>query len=603
MSYLVLRFRACIAAALVAFAPAAARGGDDVAGEKAKVVVLELEGGYAEDPAPRNPLGPATENFRGLLLKLRKLAADPAVAGVRLDVEQIPDPARSLDLLRELKAVKAAGKKFVCYAETLDQRTLVFASLADYLAVPPSGMVALEGLTIEAMYLKELLALLDVKIHVVHIGNFKTAYEELARESMSDEQRKTIQSILDEYFAQMVDTIAANRGIDRARVLDGFQKLLLRPAEAKDLRLIDAAAYEDEFESACAGVFGRPVEFDEEYGEKDSKEELEKLFDSPFALFTALPKLLHPEQPKLPDAPRIAVVYASGAIDSGKSKMGFDGTVSNMGSETIVEALETALKDDWVKAVVLRVNSPGGSAIASDMIWRAVQRVREKKPVIASMGNVAASGGYWISMGCDRILAQPSTITGSIGVVGMLPDLHETLGRFGVKVEVVGAGPHAAELAMMKDGPSQLLLDTIRTSMLAVYDEFITKASQGRKMNPQVLETLARGRVWTGRQAAELNLIDDLGSYEDAIALACELGGGLDPASVSVLELPEPQNFFDQLQEAFGGMVTAQAQVRRIAAELGFGEAVALAETLIANGAGVRPSTIQAVLPFQFRLR
>lgn len=567
-----------------------------------KVVQITVSSKASEDPTPQVPLGPQPKNFRARLLQLRAIAADPAIAGVRLKVKGAPDYARSIDLMNELSALKKAGKKFVCYSETLDQRSLMFASLSDHLVVPPSGIITLEGLTVEAMYLKDLLAKFDAKMEVVHIGEFKTAFEDLARDSMSPAQRKVLGILLDEFYNQIGDTIANNRGIGRDKVEAMFDKMIVRPEQALEAGLIDAVAYEDEFDGQVEALFGGKIELDKSYGDK-GKEELEKMLESPFAMFSLLPKLLNPPKRVLPDEPRIAIVYATGPIMSGKSGVGFDGSVTSMGSETIVKALEEALEDDWVKAVVLRVNSPGGSALASDMIWRATQRVKEKKPIIASMGGVAGSGGYWISMGCDRIIAQPSTITGSIGVVGMLPNFSKTLKRFGVNVEVVSRGPHGEDLAILKNGPTPALKKMVHDSMMGVYREFIRKVSEGRKMNPQVLETLARGRVWTGRQAVDLNLVDQLGGLEDSIAVACELAGGLDPAATPIAEFPEPPNFMEQLEEAFEGMVTIEGQTRRILTEMGWGDLVVLAESMIRQGGRVHGDTIQAVMPFFINVR
>ncbi len=582
-------------------APSDAPTDEVVVTKAAKIVDIKITGAN-EDPIPENPLGPTVRNFRANLLRLRQIAADEDVAGVRLKLSGSPDFARTIDLVDELRRLKAAGKKVVCYTESLDQRSLVFASLADLLAMPPSGMVALEGMTIEAMYLKDLFAMLDIRFEVIHIGNFKTAYEDMARDTMSDEQRKVLGILLDEFYAQIQTTIAENRGIERSKVEAAYDKLLFDPEDAKQFGLIDAVAYEDAFEERVEEMFGGKVEFDEKYGDR-SVEDIEKMLESPFAMFSLLPKLLNPPKPKLKDEPRIAIVYASGPIMSGKSQRGLDGSVSSMGSETIVEALEEALEDDWVRAVILRVNSPGGSALASDMIWRATQRVKAKKPIIASMGGVAGSGGYWISMGCDRIIAQPSTITGSIGVVGMLPDVSQALKRFGVNVQVVSKGPHGEDLAILQKGPTPFLKETIRQSMLDVYDEFITKVSTGRRMNPQVLETLARGRVWTGRQAVDLNLVDEIGGLERSIEVACELGGGLDPKTVTIAELPTPPTFMEALEDAFGDMITVEGQVKRIATELGYGDLVQIAESLLEKRGSVGAHNIQAVMPFQLLFR
>jgi len=200
------------------------------------------------------------------------------------------------------------------------------------------------------------------------------------------------------------------------------------------------------------------------------------------------------------------------------------------------------------------VNSPGGSALASDMIWRAIERVKTKKKVVASMGSVAGSGGYWISMGCDAIVAQPSTITGSMGVVSMLPNVSVALKDLGINVEVVAKGPHGDQLSLLKHGPTPALKAVINKMMTAVYGEFIDKASKGRRMDRDKLELLARGRVWTGRQAEERGLVDELGGLQDAINLACVMAGNLNAATTPIMELPQAPSFMEALEEAFGDM-------------------------------------------------
>lgn len=590
----------CIAALLpVSFA---ADDAAPAAVEKKKVVELKLKGSFAEDPKPENPFGPQPRNFRSQLLLLRQIAADPTVAGVKLEIADYPDYARSLDLLHELRALEAAGKKIVAYSEGMTQRSLMFASVADELWIPPSGQLVLEGLVVEVMYLKNLLKLLDIEMKIVNIGDYKTAYEDLARDSMSPQQREVVGHLLEENWNELLDAIATNRGIDRAAVEKAFELIYVDSTNAKQLGLVSAIGYEDEFDARMKELFGDATIVDD-YGDTSSKEELEKMMASPFAVFSMLPKLLNPPKKVLPAEPRIAVVYATGAIVSGKSTIGFDGEVASMGSETIVEALEEALEDDWVKAVVLRVNSPGGSALASDMIWRATQRVKAKKPIISSMGGVAGSGGYWISMGCDRIVAQPSTITGSIGVVGMLPDVSKALSRFGINVDVVGRGPHVENLALMKNGPTPELQARIRGMMEQIYGEFIAKVSAGRGLPPKNVEALAKGRVWTGRQALDNGLVDQLGGLEDSIVLACQLGGNLDPKTTSIVEFPTPKSFGEALEEMFEDFATVRTPVKLALRELGLDRAAAQVDALSRSLKSSGLDSIQAVMPITTTVR
>ena len=579
-----------------------ALAGDDTtsAPAKPKVVQLVISDDVSEDPAALTPLGPQPKNFRLRLERLRELARDPDVAGVRLEIHGAPDFAHSIDMLDELRALKASGKKVVCFAEDLDQRGLMFATLADLLVVPPSGLIGLEGLQAEVMYLADLFAKIDVNFEVLHVGEYKTAFEDLARNSMSAEQREVIGQLLDEWYGQMLDAIAQNRGLTRDNVEALFEQVLVEPEAAVAAGLIDATAFQDEFDQRVEALFGGPVELDESYGDQGA-EDMEKMLESPFAAFSILGKLMNPPKREAPEEAHVAIVYATGPITSGKSQSGWDGKVVSMGSETIVEALDEARKDDQCKAVVLRVNSPGGSALASDMIWRAIQRCREKKPVVASMGWVAGSGGYWISMGCDAIVAQPSTITGSIGVVSMLPNVASALKEVGVNVEVVARGPHGDQLSLLRNGPTPVLRDVITRMMNDVYQQFLAKVSEGRRLDREEVATLARGRVWSGRQAVDNGLVDELGGLRDSIALACVLGGGLDPLTTPLAEYPEPPNFMEALQESFEDMASVDGRLALLLEHVQsvpvLGQAAVLLRTALADRSLVNADRVQALMP------
>jgi protease-4 len=574
---------------------------DDESDQRPRIVELVITGNTSEEPTIDNPLGPSRRNFRQKLLQIRDIAADDEIAGISLKIKSAPGWAKTYDLLDELRAAKAAGKKIICYTETLTRSDAMIASIADMIAVPPSGMIVLEGLTAELMYLKDMFSKLDLRFEVLHIGDFKTAYEDFSKNSMSDGQRATIESILDEYYGQLIAVMADNRGISKEAVESLFEGMFVDPSAAVEAGFIDAAIYKDEYDARIEKMFGGEIKLVKGYGDR-TKEDIEKMLDSPFALFTLLPKLLNPPKVELPDEPYVAIVYASGAIVSGKSQSDFQGNVSQMGSDTIVEALESAGDDDNCKAVVLRVNSPGGSALASDMIYRAVKRVQEAgKPVVSSMGSVAASGGYWISMGCDAIIAQPSTITGSIGVVSMVPDASETLKMMGINVEVVTSGPHGDKMSILKNGPSDLLKDTITHWMETVYDDFIAKVAAGRKMDPDRVRQLAQGRAWTGRDAADNGLIDDLGGLQEALDLAAALGG-VSPGG-PLVEYPEVPNFLEQMEDAMDGLVHVATPVEELLAALGFDQLLDTARTAMTDVQVLSADRIQAVLPFQFVVR
>lgn len=603
MRPMTLRLVAVFALTMLA-APLLAAPGDDTKDTQdaptLRVVELTIRGEGGEDPKPRQPFGKTGRNFRLDLERLRAIAADPSVQGVKLVVEGIPGMAKTLDLLDELDALKAAGKTIVCYTEMLDRNTALLASMADHLAVPPSGMIVFEGIMAEMMYFKNLLESLDARVEVLHVGDFKTAFENFSRDTMSDGQAESIGSILDEYYGQFLSIIAENRGITREAVEGLFERLFIAPAEAVQAGLIDASHYEDEFDRHVESLIGGKFELVKNYAEV-TDDDIKKALESPLGLFVMLQEIMNPPEEKAPTTPYLGIVYCSGSIVSGKSTSDMAGNVSSMGSETIVKALEEFEADENCKAVVLRVNSPGGSALASDMIWRAIERVKARKPVVSSMGTVAASGGYWISMGCNAIVAQPSTLTGSIGVVSMLPDLSATLERFGINVEVVSRGPHGDQLSLLKNGPTPLLRETLTRFMQDTYGEFVAKVSAGRGLPQERVHELARGRVWTGRQAEEAGLVDQLGGLQDAIDLARVMGRL--PADSPLVEGPKAPDFFEQLEEAFGGMARVVSPVEALLTELGFERAVLSARELLRPRAALDPERVQAILPFDFVLR
>ncbi len=566
---------------------------------KPKVVDFSVSDLGDEDPAPTSPFGPSRDNFRTTLGKLRQIAEDPEIVGLRLRVEGGLDNARSLDLMRELDRIRQAGKKIVCYAESLTRSDLVYSSVAELLATPPSAMIMLEGISAEVMYLKDMLDKVGVKLQVMHIGDFKTAFEDMSRNHMSEAQRETLQALMDEFYNQAIHLIAKNRGMPEATVQTLFDKVLVTPEEAEQVGLL-TVAYEDQFDAMVETAFGGPIELVEDYGEEDGQD-LEELMNNPFAFMQIMQDMLKPKKKKLPEGPKIAIVYCSGGIVSGKSTQGLTG--QSMGSETIVEALEETLENDDIKAVVLRVNSPGGSALASDMIWRAVERVKEKKPVIASMGSVAASGGYWISMGCNKIIAQPSTITGSIGVVSALPDVTETLEKLGINVELVGSGPRTEDLAIMRNGVTPFLREKLTASMQNTYDTFLEKVAEGRGMTVEEVRPLAAGRVWTGRDAKEFGLVDSLGGLEDAIVVACHYGGRLNVDETPVLEYPEAPDFFEQLEESMGQFLQVRSPMREALELLGFDDVWPMIESLKESSRGLHHDMVQCILPFSVRIR
>jgi protease-4 len=379
-----------------------------------------------------------------------------------------------------------------------------------------------------------------VKADMLQVGDFKGASEPLTRSEMSPEFRKQFESVIDDLYNQMVDTIAAERKLDRGRVKDLLDQGLFTATAAKEAGLIDRVAYEDEFRAWLKDqAKADEIKLADDYGKQK--------IDVDFSGFGGMMKLMEMisgggEAKKKNSGKKIAIVYAVGVIMPGESASGlFEAT---LGGETLVKALRKAEEDDDVAAIVLRVNSPGGSALASDLVWREVTRI--KKPIVASMGDMAASGGYYISMGADKILAEPRTLTGSIGVVGGKMALAGLFSKLGIKTEVISRGKNSG-WESMEQPFSASEREAWLGIMKDIYEQFTTKAAQGRKMEVTELETLAQGRIYTGRQAVANKLADQLGTLDDAVAEAKKLAGIGESEAVERLILPEPKSFFEDL--------------------------------------------------------
>lgn len=521
----------------------------------ARIEEVKVKVDGTEDPHAALPFGPKKLNYFGFLRYVREIAHDPDVDAVLLEMKDYSVGwSRLLEVRQALKQLRQSGKKVFVYKETLTTPDLVLASVADRISVPESGIVALPGLALESWYMKELLAKLRIRFDVIHIGEYKTAGESLVRDSMSPELKESLDPVLDEFHASMCKAIAEGRGLSVDAVKNAIDQGLLTPRQAKAAGLIDRVEYYDQFKAGIKSYFP-----DKQL--KRAKPRLEKgriKFDpnNPMAIVGVIMSSMFQKKTEAkPEGPRVAIVYCTGPIVSGKSQYDFFGNLAAMGSETIVEAIDTARKDESVKAIVLRINSPGGSGLASDMIWRAVERAKEDgKPVIASMGDVAASGGYWIAMNSTAILAEPQTITGSIGVVGLIPNVDDLFTWVGINPERLSRGKRA-EALMTSKGLTDEDKAMLRKLMESFYGDFVAKVAAGRGKTPAEIERIARGRIWTGRDALKHGLIDRLGGLEDAIVLAREKGG-IAGAKLGedfhVLELPRRKGPFEALEELFG---------------------------------------------------
>ena len=434
---------------------------------------------------------------------------------------------------RELRSAfldfKESGKPVVAFLEAGTDREYYLLSCADSIIMPELGMLLVDGLLIRVGFMKGTYEKLGINWQGVRKGKYKAAIEPYTRESMSEPFKEQLDGLLDDIYSEYLKAIADSRGKTPGQVASIIDEGPYLDAEAAlEAGLIDKIAYLREIEEGL-GI-----------GESSSPDGKDKAID--WRDYASSRKKGIPFGRK-----KIAIVHAVGAITTGKSK---DSPWSGktMGSNTMCSAISKAANNDQVKAIVMRVDSPGGSALASDIIWHEIQKAKEEKPFIVSMGDVAGSGGYYISCGADAIVAQPSTITASIGVLALIPDVSGLYKKIGFNIDTLKRGKHADFLSTerpMADWERATLDDFIQV----VYDRFVNLVAAGRGLTYDQVHEVAQGRVWTGVMAKEIGLIDEVGSLETAIEIAKEKAGIPGDEEVSFVHYPKKKTFSDILKE------------------------------------------------------
>ncbi len=510
---------------------------------KVRLALIKIEGDLPESPGQMSLFGDLGIDLRKMIARLDKAADDKNIDAIILELGNANLSRGKLNELRDsIHRIRKGGKKIYAQMESADGEQLLLASSCDEIIMPEAGIILIPGVQLEIAYYKDLLEKIGVEADMLHVGDSKGAAEPLMRRNMSDPVRKNLTALVDDLFDQMLTTIAADRQLQIEEVRKVVNQGLLTANEAKKAGLIDRVEYFDEFREQLTKQYkADKLVYVVNYG----KQEIDTDFSGPMGMMKLFQSILGASTSgDGVTGPKIALVYAVGPIMSGKSQSGFGGEA--MGSETIVEALHKAAADDEVKAIVLRINSPGGSALASDMIWHATQKI--DKPIIASMSDVAASGGYYIAMGADKIYAEPGTITGSIGVVGGKLAMNGLYSKLGITTDAIRRGDNSTIFSATEKF-SEGERKVVENMMQDVYRLFTTKAAEGRKMKLKDLESLASGQVYTGRIAKRKGLIDEVGSLKDAFH-AAKVAGGLDPdKKYQLLVLPEPVN---PLEELFG---------------------------------------------------
>ncbi len=512
-----------------------------------RVVEVPLQGAIRERAAVAMPFGPQPKLLRDFTGSLRKAAKDDEVEALVLRLrEPMLGLAKRQELMAAIGECRAAGKPVYAYLDACTNGSYLLACSADRITAAPAGMVMLTGLYAEVSFLKGLLDWAGVEGHFIASGKHKSAADMFTRESMSEENRKVLNEYLDDVYGQFVAAIARGRKLTPEQARAKIDAGPYSATAARAAGLVDEVAYYDEFLAGIGKQLGGKVKIVENY-HRLGKKGPDMAQMNLFTFFAALqPK------PAIPATrhPKVVIVYASGII-APREAMLFGAETIN--AKEMHEAFEKARSDKTVKAAVLRIDSPGGSALISDLIWREVELMKAAgKPVIASMSDVAGSGGYYIAMPCDAIVAQPGTVTGSIGVVGGKLSLGGLYEKIGIHTESFSRGRNAG---IFTDGRG--FTDSERERFKAMLDDmyttFVSKAAAGRKMDLARMRELATGRIWTARAALKEGLVDKLGGLNEAYELAIEKAG-LEREDVQPVILPREKSVLEAL---LGPMISA----------------------------------------------
>jgi len=466
-----------------------------------------------------------------IISSIEKAKDDDKIEGIYLNMTGVGTGFASVEAIRNaLLEFKESGKWIIAYSEYYSQPAYYLATVADELYLNPEGLIEFTGLNYQPMFMKDLFDKIGVEMQVVRgkNNNFKSAVEPFIYNEMSESNRLQSTLFINSIWDHIVNEIAAARGIS-IEAVNAFADELggMYPDQVLESRFIDGLIYQDELNTIIS------EKLDVEELKSKQLVTLEK-----YASSRGKKSSIGDYKKK-----KVTVIYAVGDITSG------EGNDETIGSDRIAKAIREARQDSSVKAVVLRVNSPGGSALASDVIWRETELLVEEKPLVVSMGDYAASGGYYISVASDRIFAEPNTITGSIGVFGVIPNAQDLLNdKIGVHFDGVKTNTHS-DIFNFSKPLSESEYAIIQKRVDQTYDSFKDRVASGRNLRVSYVDSIGQGRVWTGEDALEIGLVDEIGGMDDAIAYAASLA---EVDDYRIQELPYQKSSFEQMMEDFG---------------------------------------------------
>lgn len=505
----------------------------------AKVVHIDLTEPVAEKPAGFSLFGDDRLVLRTLVERIYQVRDDKNIKGVLLT---LGEPGLSLSQAQEVRdallALRKSGKPAFIYADSYDTVSYTLASGASDICMLEGGEIMMPGIGMEVMFYKGLMDKVGVKADYVQIGEYKGADEEYTRTGASEELKGELKKLADAMYEQIVDGIATARSLPKETVKQTIDETFLSGQSAKARGFVDHLIDEDGLRELMAKKLGSEVDLLKHYGET-AREPVDA--SNLFALIGSLTK--KPEEPEAPK-PSVALIYAQGVIQDGETGDGLFGG-DGIGSEDLRRAFRMAVRDDNVKAIVVRIDSPGGSALASEVMWQAARRAAGKKPLIISVGGMAASGGYYLASAGDKIYADPTAIVGSIGVVGGKFVMKDLFQKLGLNTETFARGRNAG-LFSQNEPWTDRQRTLVTTWMKQTYDQFTTRVMSQRKDKIKDIDAVARGRIFLASQAKNLGLVDEVGGLNVALADAAKRGG-LEAGKFDVKVIPAPKTLADYL--------------------------------------------------------
>ena len=494
--------------------------------------ITDYSGNTGEDPFAI--FSDPTQGLDEIVHAIKVAKEDKDISGISLNSNfLIAGISQTQAIRKALEDFKESGKFIYAYGDFYFQKDYYLASIADSVFLNPVGAMDFKGLAAEVLFYKELQEKTGVKMEVIRHGKYKSAVEPYLADEMSEANRTQIKELIDELWNSMVTDISETRGLSVSEINRIADTLGARnPEYARASGLVDDILYYDQY--------------------KDILKEACNLSETDDLSFISLSDYtIRSNKKKLNTGDdRIAVIFAQGEIFYG------EGGQNVIGQGIINKALAKARKDDKVKAIVVRVNSPGGNALTSDLIWREIELAKAAKPVVVSMGDVAASGGYYIAVGADKIFAEPTTITGSIGVFGTIPNISELAGNIGINAEQVGTNENSVDYSLFEPMTDDFRA-VVREGIEATYSTFLERVAAGRDISIAEADSLAQGRVWSGIAAKRLGLIDELGGLDDAITAAAEFA---ELETYSIKKYPRYKTGFERFMEDLGGASTKNTE-------------------------------------------